>query len=1454
MLDAIIRFSIRNKLIIGMLMLALIFWGSYSLTKLPIDAVPDITNNQVQIITAAPSQSAQDIERLVTFPIEQSVATVPNIEEVRSFSRFGLSVVTVVFHDKVDVLQARQLITERLNIARNDIPPGIGIPELAPITTGLGEIYQYTIHAEKGYEKKYDATELRTIQDWIVRRQLLGVEGIADVSSFGGFLKQYEIALNPDKLNSLGLTIADVFTALEKNNQNTGGAYIDKKPNAWYIRSEGLIGSIEDIQRIVVKQMDNSLPVLIRDVADVRKGHAIRYGALTYKDQGEAVGAIVMMLKGANSSEVIANVKERMTQIEKTLPKGVRIEPFLDRTKLVDNAIGTVAKNLMEGALIVIFILVLFLGNFRAGIIVASVIPLAMLFAIALMNLFGVSGNLMSLGAIDFGLIVDGAVIIVEATLHHLGLIKFGRKLTQDEMDAEVYNSASKIRSSAAFGEIIILIVYLPILALVGIEGKMFKPMAQTVSFAILGAFILSLTYVPMMSALFLSKKTEHKRNLSDRMMDAIQRIYEPAINRALRMPKTIIVTAIGLFVGSLLLFGSLGAEFLPTLDEGDFAVETRVMAGSSLEETIEASKKGSKLLLERFPDEVETVVGKIGSGEIPTDPMPIEACDMMVILKDKSEWKKTDNKDDLAAMMTEALEDIPGVSFGFQQPIQMRFNELMTGARQDVVIKIYGEDLNELTDYSRKVASIVNSIEGATDLFLENVKGARQILISYDRDAISRFGLNIEDINTTVNSAFAGQAAGKVYEGEKRFDMVVRLEKELRTSLEDVQRLYVKTPNGNQVPLSQVASVRFDDSAPIQIQRDDAKRRITVGFNVRGRDVESVVKELQKKVEQNVQFQPGYYPTYGGTFENLQEARGRLSIAVPVALLLIFLLLYFTFKSIKQSLLIFSAIPLSAIGGVIALWMRDMPFSISAGIGFIALFGVAVLNGIVLIAEFNHLKKNGVEDLKERITTATKTRLRPVIMTAAVASLGFLPMALSHGSGAEVQKPLATVVIGGLISATLLTLVVLPCIYFLTNHAKKATMKIDSKITGLLVIGMMLSQFSIGQKSISQDSAIQLAYNNNKGLQSKSKQVLYFNQLKKTSSELPKTDITLMKGQYNGFYKNDNNISISQTIPFPTVFSAKSQLFQAQSNGANLDLSMSKNQLTFEIRQLFEQSAYWNSYLKLLLKQDSILQQFAKATDLKFNAGQGTLVEKTTVETRLNELRSKQRMVNSEIDAINRSLQFFLGVNYTVQCETKELTTINTVMVADTSKLMGNPQALFLEQQIAINEAERKLMNSTALPEFKIGYFNQTLYGAPLGENSPQVAGSTDRFQGFQVGLIVPLWFGPDVSRNKAETLNTESKSLAYENYKNNLNNEFEKTLINIQARKELINYYESSAIPNAKLIEAQSAKSFELGEIEFTTHLLNLQQTSAIYEAYLNALSEYNANVLYLNFLMAE
>ncbi|WP_394371153.1 efflux RND transporter permease subunit [Chryseobacterium tagetis] len=1039
MLNKIIEFSVKNKLIIALFTIALILFGIYETTKLPIDAQPDITSTQVQVITVAPSYGAADIERLVTFPIEQATSNISGITQIRSFSRFGLSLITIVFDDDTDVYWARQQVQERLQLVQENIPTGIGKPELGPISSGLGEIFQYVVRAKKGYEHIYDETELRTIQDWVIRRQLLGTKGVADVSSFGGKLKQYEIAINPNQLQAFNITINDVFDALEKNNQNTGGAYIEKKETVLFIRSEGLLGSTEDIGNIQVSNTKEGIPVHIKDVAQVKIGFATRYGAMTYNDKGEVSGAIVMMLKDENANEVVGNIKQTLDKIQESLPEGVVIEPFLDRAKMVNNTISTVKTNLMEGALIVVFILVLFLGNFRAGLLVASVIPLAMLFAIIMMNIFGVGGNLMSLGALDFGLIVDGAVIIVEAVLHQLAHKKhFGKDnmLSKAEMDSQVSSSATKMVNSAVFGQIIILIVYLPIFTLQGIEGKMFKPMAQTVAFALIGAFLLSLTYIPMMSSLVLSRKKKTKDNVSDRVMSKVEIGHQKLLIKALKFRKTIIATVIVLFAGAVFVLSKMGGEFIPSLEEGDFAVEMRILQGSNIEETKKATTQASKILLKQFP-EVQKVVMKIGSGEIPTDPMPMDGGDMIVVLKPKKEWTSAHSFPELSDKMNEALQVIPGLTASFQFPVQMRFNELMTGAKQDVVCKIYGEDLDSLATYAKKLGGIISTVNGAQDLYLEPVVGAPQVVIDYNRAELSRYNISVAEINRVINMAFAGQTAGALYEGERKFDVVVRMDNEHKKDISSIQNLLVPTPNGEQIPLSQLAKVELKES-PNQIQRENTKRRIVVGFNVRGRDVQSIVEELQQKVNRDLKLSAGYTISYGGAFENLNQAKSRLGIAVPISLVMIFLLLFFAFGSVKHSLLIYTAIPLSAIGGIYFLALRGMPFSISAGVGFIALFGVAVLNGIVLISEFNRLKKDGVKNLSRIVLMGTRIRLRPVLMTAFVASLGFLPMAISNGAGAEVQRPLATVVIGGLMLATLLTLFVLPILYVLFERISK--------------------------------------------------------------------------------------------------------------------------------------------------------------------------------------------------------------------------------------------------------------------------------------------------------------------------------------------------------------------------------------------------------------------------------
>lgn len=970
---------------------------------------------------------------------------------MRSFSRFGLSVITIVFKEDVDLYLARQQVAERLQQVSQTIPQSLGVPTMAPISTGLGEIYQYVIRPKKGFEHRYNAMELRTIQDWVVRRQLLGTEGVADVASFGGDLKQYEVAVNPATLKSMGVTMTEVFDALQKNNQNTGGAYIEKGPNVLFIRTEGLIGKIDDIENTVVKALPDGTPILIKNIGTVQYGKAIRYGAMTYNGEGEVAGAVVMMMKGANSNQVIEKVKTRIAEIEKTLPEGVKLEPFLDRTKMVNNAIGTVSQNLIEGALIVIFVLVLFLGNFRAGFLVASVIPLSMLFAIIMMNIFGVSGNLMSLGALDFGLIVDGAVIIVEAILHKLNgnsLLK-NNQLSQKNMDEEVQSSASKMMNSAVFGQIIILMVYLPILTLQGVEGKMFKPMAQTVIFALLGAFLLSLTYVPMMSSLVLSKKISHKKTFSDKMMEKLERFYEKSLNQVLKLKNIAFFGVVALFLIAVFIMSRLGGEFIPTLPEGDFAVDTRVLPGSNLKTSTDAVLRSQQVLLKKFP-EIEKIVGKTGSSEIPTDPMPIDASDMMIILKPREEWTSAKTYDELSEKMSAELKkNLIGVTYSFQYPVAMRFNELMTGARQDVVCKIFGENMDTLKVYAEKLGNISRKINGAQNIYVEPVSGTPQIIITYKRELLSQYGLNVNDVNSIVNTAFAGQSTGVVYEGEKRFDLVVRLSGDQRKNVEDVNNLLIPTQKGIEIPLNAVAKVELKESIN-QIQRENAMRRIIVGFNVRDRDIQSTVEDLQAQVEKQLKLPTGYSIKYGGTFENLQQAKSRLGIAVPISLALILLLLYFAFNSVKYGFLIFSAIPLSAIGGIFSLWLRDMNFSISAGVGFIALFGVAVLNGIVLVAEFNRQKANQ-SNLNEVVKMGGKTRLRPVLMTAFVASLGFLPMATSTGEGAEVQRPLATVVIGGLLLATFLTLYLLPVMYiwFEKNiHGRKKSLNVETIVS----------------------------------------------------------------------------------------------------------------------------------------------------------------------------------------------------------------------------------------------------------------------------------------------------------------------------------------------------------------------------------------------------------------------
>ncbi len=1439
MLQTIIDFSIKNKLIVGLLVLALVGWGSYQLTRLPIDAVPDITDNQVQVITVSPALGAPDVERLITFPIEQACSNIPTLKEIRSFSRFGLSLVTLVFDDATDIYWARQQIAERLQQVQGQIPEGVGSPELAPVTTGLGEIYQYVVRAKPGYEHLYDAMSLRTIQDWIVRRQLLGTPGVADVSTFGGMLKQYEVAVQPSRLQAFNLTIADVFEALQQNNQNAGGAYIEKGPNVLFIRTEGLVEHIDDLRQIPLKTSPQGIVVRIGDVAEVRYGHATRYGAVCYNDQGEVVGAVVMMLKGENSSAVVRRVKERIEQIRKTLPEGVEIEAFLDRTKMVNSAIATVKRNLIEGALIVIFVLVFFLGNVRAGLVVALVIPLSMLFAVSLMNAFGVSGNLMSLGAIDFGLIVDGAVIVVEAVMHRLshnpqyvGVARIGR----EQMDAEVSVSAGRMMSAAVFGQIIILIVYLPILALEGIEGKMFRPMAQTVSFAVLGALLLSVTYVPAASALFLSARLSHRQSWSDRMMAYLERQHQRLLEGALRWPKAVLATALALFLAALAVLTHLGGEFIPELEEGDFAVDTRVLTGSSLHTTIQTTQKTAGILLRHFP-EIEKIVTKIGSGEIPTDPMPIEAADMMVILKDKEQWTSAGSFNELAEKMSERLKAIPGVTVGFQYPVQMRFNELMTGARQDVVCKIFGEDLDTLAHYAHRLGDLVRRVEGARDVYVERIKGMPQIVVRYRREAMARFGLQVSEVNRVVNAAFAGSVAGLVFEGERRFDLVVRMAESERRSIADVEALLLPTPAGTQVPLGQVADVLLYEG-PNQIQREDAKRRIIVGFNVRGRDVQSIVEELQSLVERQLPLPPGYYITYGGAFENLNQAKKQLAIAVPLALLLILTMLYFAFSSVSQGLLIFTAIPLSAIGGIFALWLRDMPFSISAGVGFIALFGVSVLNGVVLIAEFNRLKKGNIEeDPVEIVRRGTRTRLRPVLMTAAVASLGFLPMALSTGAGAEVQRPLATVVIGGLISAGFLTLVILPLLYVLWQRWQGRSFWIKTAAV-LIAIGLGTPHDVLAQPHLTLEQALAQALSTHPNLQAARLQVEQANRLLGTAIELPPAEAEIELGQINSRFF-DSRLSVRQSFALPPVYRRRKTLLDCQRLHSESSLKVRERELVRAVKATYYALLVLREQRRLWEMWDSLYEGARLRAELRLQSGASNLLEKNTLEAQRALVAQQYRRIALEEEALRRYFRQSLGV----QGEPISGVLLYPFSFADTLSTGVHPLRLEQQQRIAVASAAQHVEESQLLPTFSVGYTNLSITGWQQDRIGQEIFYEPSfRFSTMTVGVQAPLFSRAQRHRIAAAALEVAREQQQMEAVSRTVQTEYQNAVQRFLLLDEQAQQCAQALTKQAESLLQTAQQQLQTGEIDYLEWLLIARQAFEVRLSCLDILLQRN------------
>lgn len=1040
MFEKLIRAAIEHRWLVLLAVFGMAAIGVFNYQKLPIDAVPDITNVQVQINTQAPGYSPLETEQRVTYPIETVMAGLPNLEQTRSLSRYGLSQVTVIFKDGTDIYFARQLVNERIQEARDKLPPGI-TPAMGPISTGLGEIYLWTVEAKDGAKKPdgqpYTATDLREIQDWIIKPQLRNVPGVTEINSIGGFAKEYQISPIPERLASLGVTLQDIVTALDRNNGNVGAGYIEKRGEQYLIRAPGQVKTLEDIGNVILSSA-GGVPIRVRDVAEVGIGRELRTGAAT--DNGrEVVLGTVFMLIGQNSRTVSQAVDKKMIEINRSLPEGVHAVTVYDRTVLVDKAINTVKKNLLEGAILVIVILFLFLGNIRAAIITATVIPLSMLFTFTGMVSYKVSANLMSLGALDFGIIIDGAVVIVENCVRRLAHAQahYGRPLTRAERFHEVFLASKESRRPLLFGQLIIMVVYLPIFALTGVEGKMFHPMAFTVVAALVGAMILSVTFIPAAVALFIGNRVSEKENF---LMVQAKRWYGPLLDRVMAAKAVVLATAAVAVVLCGLIATRMGSEFVPSLNEGDFAIQALRIPGTSLSQSVAMQQQLEATLKAKFP-EIDRVFARTGTAEIASDPMPPNISDGYIMLKPMSEWPEPrKSRDELLAAVQEVVGKIPGNNYEFSQPIQLRFNELISGVRSDVAVKIFGDDMDVLNKTAEEVSSKLQKIPGASEVKVEQTTGLPMLTVNIDRQKAARYGLNVADIQDTVATAIGGREAGTLFEGDRRFDILVRLPESLRNDLESMKRLPIPLPRGsggvegrtNFIQLAEVASFELAPG-PNQVSRENGKRRIVVSANVRGRDVGSFVADAEAALAQ-VKIPAGYWTSWGGTFENLQSATQRLQIVVPVPLLLVFVLLFAMFGNVKDGLLVFTGIPFALTGGILALWLRDIPMSISAAVGFIALSGVAVLNGLVMISYIRSLREEGTQ-LDAAIREGALTRLRPVLMTALVASLGFIPMAIATGTGAEVQRPLATVVIGGILSSTLLTLLVLPILYRLAHR-----------------------------------------------------------------------------------------------------------------------------------------------------------------------------------------------------------------------------------------------------------------------------------------------------------------------------------------------------------------------------------------------------------------------------------
>ena len=1430
MFEAIIKFAIKRKLFVALIVVAILTGGIWSMMTLPIDAVPDITNNQVQIVTVSPTLAPQEVEQLITMPVETAMSNMMNVKEIRSVSRFGLSLVTVVFDDNVPTLEARQLTNEQIQTLAGEIPEELGAPELMPVTTGLGEIYQYVLRVDSGYKDKYDAMELRTIQDWIVKRQLAGIPGIVEINSFGGYLKQYEIALDPDALAALKITIGEVFEALEKNNQNTGGSYIEKVNKAYYIRSEGMISKLKDIEKIVVTNR-GGMPVHVCDIGRVDFGAPKRFGAMTMDGEDECVGGIAMMLKGANANAVTKKLEERVEKVQKMLPEGISIEPYLNRSELVKRNISTVVYNLIEGALIVFVVLIIFLGNVRAGLIVASIIPLAMLFAFIMMRIFGVSANLMSLGAIDFGIVVDGSIVIIEGIIAH-GVLRSSRGKTKEMI---VNEGANKVMKSAAFAVLIILIVFFPILTLTGIEGKYFTPMAQTLVFCIIGALILSLLYVPMMASLFLKFSPDGKPTIADKIFDFVGRYYHHLLTLCMRRAWITLTTSFLMLAASLMLFGRLGTEFIPTLDEGDFAMQMTLPAGSSLSHSVEVSLEAEKVLKEKFP-EIKHVVAKIGTAEVPTDPMSVEDADVMIVMKPFKEWTSASSRAEMVEKMKEALDSVEGAEFNFSQPIQLRFNELMTGAKADIAIKLYGEDMDMLYRKAQEAAKYVEKVKGASDVIVEQTMGLPQLVIHYDRTQIARYGIDIKELNDIVRSAYAGETAGVVFENERRFDLVLRLDKEKVSDL-DLNRLYVRTCNGQQIPVSQVANITLNDG-PLQINRDAAKRRVVIGVNVRDADIGQVVKEISETLDKHITLPPGYYFEYGGQFENLQNAIQTLFVVIPIALVLILLLLFFAFRSVTWSLVVFSTVPLSLIGGIVALWMRGLPFSISAGVGFIALFGVAVLNGILMLNHFNDLQnQNKYKMCTDRIIfKGCKHLLRPVLLTGLVASLGFVPMAIAQSAGAEVQRPLATVVIGGLMVSTLLTLVVIPAFYKVINalpigyKRKRSKKRISDALKITIGIIICMTTLPLNTQGQTLEETIKMALNNSRRLKMAEGETMKRQYAKGENWDGGYTQVSYAWGQLNGEYRRDYEFSVSQSLG-----NILTPFYQNTLNNVLIKESVYKRDIVAK-EVTAETKRAWVDYLeaadmarltKAYVKMGSELE---KSGERRLKQGDISQLEFRVIASLAAELKTQAKEADNQLLIAKKRLSWVCN-------SSEELTPTDTTLSINSlehkQQETGTGYLNWFDMQEKAKQKALSLERSKLSPELSVGYSLQKI--APL-----------NNLHSWSVGVALPILFFPQRSRIKQAKAEALIAQWEAEDNRKELMRKVEELEIKMRSERERVEYYQKAAVNEANEMERSAMALYQTGEIDASELIQTLKMAGDIHRNAISTLHDYLVTVI--------